>query len=180
MINPLETLKKMLALEQKDYAFQDKAVAGGLARYADTWNRQAAGAFGDSVWVEDVALRLRAYSALQPEARQQALQELLVILAAPPSTGESAAAPQPSPTPAPPPSAKALQSATPPTRPAPTPPQPGRGVLAPVTTLPGVAQKRAALLEKVDVRTIADLLHYYPRRYEDYSQLRTIDRLVYG
>lgn len=180
MINPLETLKKMLALEQKDYAFQDKAVAGGLARYADTWNRQAAGVFGDSVWVEDVALRLRTYSALQPEARQQALQELLLILAAPPSIGESAAAPQSSPTSAPPPSVKASQSATSPTRPAPTPPQPGRGVLAPVTTLPGVAQKRAALLEKVGVRTIADLLHYYPRRYEDYSQLRTIDRLVYG
>lgn len=177
MINPLDTLKKMLALEQKDYAFQDKAVAGGLARYADTWSRQALGAFGDAAWVEDVALRLRAYSALQPEARQQALQELSAILAAPPATS-GGPMPEVSSPAASASSASALQ--TQPARPAPAPPQPGRGILAPVTTLPGVAQKRAAYLEKMGVRTIADLLHYYPRRYEDYSQLKTIDRLVYG
>ncbi len=190
MINPLDTLKKMLALEQKDYAFQDKAVAGGLARYADTWSRQALGAFGDASWVEDVALRLRAYSALQPEARQQALQELWSILMAPPAmAGESAmAAPVPAHADAPPqqasPELVPQQVAAPPadlsSRPALLPPQPGRGILAPVTTLPGVAHKRAGYLEKMGVGTIADLLFYFPRRYEDYSQLKTIDRLVYG
>ena len=167
MINPLDTLKKMLLLEQKDYAFQDKAVAGGLGRYADTWRRQALAAFGDAAWVEDVAVRLCAYSGLQPEARQQALQELWTILSAPPASATSGGAPAEIPAPTAP-------------RPAQPPAQPGRGVLAPVTTLPGVAQKRAAYLEKLGVRTIADLLHYYPRRYEDYSRLKTIDHLEYG
>ncbi len=73
-----------------------------------------------------------------------------------------------------------MSPAAPPSRVAPAPPQPGRGILAPITTLPGVAQKRAGYLEKMNVRTIADLLHYYPRRYEDYSHLKTVDRLVYG
>lgn len=174
MVNPLETLKKMLALEQKDYAFQDRAVAGGLARYADTWSRQARELFGDVAWVEDVAWRLRAYSTLQPEARQQALPELWALLAAPPTaTGEPALLPQT------PQSLLAPAPAPAPARPV-TVPQPGRGVLASVTTLPGVAKKRAALLEKLGIRTIMDLLHYYPRRYEDYSRLKTIDRLTYG
>ncbi|HRT30882.1 MAG TPA: ATP-dependent DNA helicase RecG [Anaerolineae bacterium] len=173
MINPLDTLKKRLLLEQKDYAFQDKAVAGGLVRYADTWRRQALAAFGDAAWVEDVAVRLCAYSGLQPEARQQALQELWAILSAPPAPVTSDGAPAEVSAPTAPPASSAA-------RPAPSPAQPGRGILAPVTTLPGVAQKRAAYLEKLGVRTIADLLHYYPRRYEDYSQLKTIDHLEYG
>ena len=173
MINPLDTLKKMLLLEQKDYAFQDKAVAGGLVRYADTWRRQALAAFGDAAWVEDVAVRLCAYSGLQPEARQQALQELWAILSAPPAPVTSDGAPAEVSAPTAPPASSAA-------RPAPSPAQPGRGILAPVTTLPGVAQKRAAYLEKLGVRTIADLLHYYPRRYEDYSRLKTIDHLEYG
>ena len=185
MVNPLDTLKKMLTLEQRDYAFQDKAVAGGLARYADTWNRQASGVFSDAAWVEDIALRLRAYSTLQPEARSQALQELQELLSTPPLVADEAdAIPSVStdagavPAVAP----QGVSPAAPPSRvaPAPPPPQPGRGILAPITTLPGVAQKRAGYLEKMNVRTIADLLHYYPRRYEDYSHLKTIDRLVYG
>lgn len=182
MVNPLDTLKKMLSLEQKDYACQDKAVAGGLARYADTWSRQASAVFEDTAWVEDIALRLRAYSALQPGARSQALQELLELLTISPSpvNEEGASSPAPMDARTVPAAPQAPLPAGLVARPAPVPPQPGRGILAPITTLPGVAHKRAGYLDKIGVLTIADLLHYYPRRYEDYSHLRTINRLVYG
>jgi ATP-dependent DNA helicase RecG len=58
--------------------------------------------------------------------------------------------------------------------------QPLSGLDAPVTRLPGVGPTTAQRLERLGVHTIRDLLYLLPSRYEDYSHLRTIDRLEYG
>ena len=50
----------------------------------------------------------------------------------------------------------------------------------PVTDLQGVGDKRAAALAKVDVRTILDLISYYPRRYLDRTREATIEALGVG
>lgn len=50
----------------------------------------------------------------------------------------------------------------------------------PVTDLQGVGDKRAAALSKVDVRTILDLISYYPRRYLDRTREATIEALGVG
>ena len=42
-------------------------------------------------------------------------------------------------------------------------------VLPEITSLPGVSEKRAALYEKLRVRSVYDLLTYFPRDYIDYS-----------
>lgn len=63
-------------------------------------------------------------------------------------------------------------------------PRPGRtaaaGLNAPVTRLPGVGPHYAEKLAHLGVHTIHDLLFLLPTRYEDLSQLRTIDRLRWG
>ena len=41
--------------------------------------------------------------------------------------------------------------------------------------LKGVGEKRARLLRKLGVHTVDDLLHFYPRAYEDWSQIVSID-----
>ena len=41
---------------------------------------------------------------------------------------------------------------------------------ASVRTLKGVGEKRAALYEKMGIRTVMDLLEHYPRAYEDWSR----------
>lgn len=51
---------------------------------------------------------------------------------------------------------------------------------APLTTIPGIGPKSAKTLEKLGLFTLGDLLYYLPRRYDDYSQLKTINRLWYG
>jgi ATP-dependent DNA helicase RecG len=51
---------------------------------------------------------------------------------------------------------------------------------APVTRLPGVGPVLAEKLARLGVRTIHDLLYLLPRRHDDFSHLRTIDRLSYG
>ncbi|MED5584448.1 MAG: OB-fold nucleic acid binding domain-containing protein, partial [Actinomycetota bacterium] len=50
----------------------------------------------------------------------------------------------------------------------------------PVTDLKGVGDKKAAALAKVDVRTVLDLVSYYPRRYLDRTREATIEALDVG
>ncbi len=51
---------------------------------------------------------------------------------------------------------------------------------AALTVLSGVGPKHAKSLEKLGLTTLGDALYYFPRRYEDYSQLKPINRLWYG
>ena len=51
---------------------------------------------------------------------------------------------------------------------------------APLTVLQGVGPKNAATLEELGLRTLGDMLYYYPNRYEDYSQLKPIKSIWYG
>jgi len=205
MARPLEILSKMLDLEARDYAYRDRAVAGGLARYADTWRRQALSAFGDEAhpWVQAVAERLETYSDLDPTARPDLLASLREMLRSGPTmddvpsteerveplstpadvTEAVAAAPAPDADEA----AEAATGddvATAPEGVAPTPARAehraGRGLEAPVDVMAGIGKKRSEALARLGVETIGDFIHHYPRRYEDYSELRTIDRLVYG
>lgn len=54
------------------------------------------------------------------------------------------------------------------------------GLAQSVTVLKGVGPKVAELLEKLDVSTMQDLLYLYPRRYDDYTQMKPIQQLQYG
>ena len=51
---------------------------------------------------------------------------------------------------------------------------------APVTVLPGVGPKHAETLGRLDLKTLRDMLYYLPKRYDDYSRLKPINRLEYG
>ncbi|HHS12616.1 MAG TPA: ATP-dependent DNA helicase RecG [bacterium] len=50
----------------------------------------------------------------------------------------------------------------------------------PVQYVKGIGPKRAALLARAGVRTVEDLLHYYPRRYLDRSRVVPIRSLAAG
>ena len=49
-----------------------------------------------------------------------------------------------------------------------------------VRYLKGVGPQRAKLLKRLGVETIGDLLHFYPRRYEDRRNLKTLAEVVPG
>jgi ATP-dependent DNA helicase RecG len=51
---------------------------------------------------------------------------------------------------------------------------------AALTVLQGVGPKHAETLDKLGLHTLGDMLYYFPRRYEDYSQLKPIKSLWYG
>src|SRR5579859_1316675 len=49
-----------------------------------------------------------------------------------------------------------------------------------LTYVKGVGPGRAALLEAKELRTVEDLLYYFPFRYEDRSNMKTIAQLAPG
>ena len=51
---------------------------------------------------------------------------------------------------------------------------------APLTVLQGVGPRHAQTLAELGMQTLGDMLYYFPRRYEDYSQLKPIKSLWYG
>ncbi|MBW2647381.1 MAG: ATP-dependent DNA helicase RecG [Deltaproteobacteria bacterium] len=168
MARPLEILSKMLKLEELNYDYQDRAVSGGLARYKETWRRQALEVFGETelLWIDDVANRLTAYSSLEPVARKSALQALRILLSDGPGVDKANASQEPE------------QKISPQYKPEKS--VPGKGLEASIEYMSGVGSKNVELLAKLNVKTIRDFLRFYPRRYEDYSQLKTINHLQYG
>ncbi|MGD8245225.1 MAG: hypothetical protein PVI63_08535, partial [Anaerolineae bacterium] len=171
MTTPIQRLTKILRLEAEKH--QDQAVVSGLASYAATWTREAEPAFGPqaSDWVKEIAERLRTYSALpNTAARREALSALIDVLnrgpevatqSEPPSPRHTVERPKSGPRPA--------RSAAP------------RATLdSPITDLRGIGPKRAQSMARLGLSTIRDMLYFLPRRYDDYSQLKAINRLRYG
>jgi ATP-dependent DNA helicase RecG len=51
---------------------------------------------------------------------------------------------------------------------------------AELTVLQGVGPRHAETLTNLGMKTLGDMLYYFPRRYEDYSQLKPIKALFYN
>jgi ATP-dependent DNA helicase RecG len=51
---------------------------------------------------------------------------------------------------------------------------------ASITVLPGVGPRHAVTLSRLGIHTLGDMLYYFPRRYDDYTRLKPINRLWYG
>jgi ATP-dependent DNA helicase RecG len=68
------------------------------------------------------------------------------------------------------------------------PPQPVRqtpasqkaALNAPITVLPGVGPRHGQTLSHLGLKTLGDMLYFFPRRYDDYTKLRPINRLFFG
>jgi ATP-dependent DNA helicase RecG len=52
-----------------------------------------------------------------------------------------------------------------------------RGLNAPVSVVKGVGVRMSKTFEKLGVYTVGDLLFFFPRRYDDYTQLKSINQL---
>ncbi len=50
----------------------------------------------------------------------------------------------------------------------------------PITALNGIGTKRAELFAKLGIKSVGDLIDFYPRAYEDWSNVEKIENLEYG
>ncbi len=203
MSDAFERLQKILALEERQ-GFRNKAVIGGLDKFAARWEADAlnqAKTPDQRVEVQAIVALLMGYPMLEdPAARARVVNDILararraargepavaptlVETPAAPTAEEAVTAPaaeslppaEPAPAPLPPPAPEAVCAA--PAAP-PRPAAPKLGLEAPVTRLPGVGPRYAQLLAKLGIVTIRDLLWHFPRRYEDYSALKLISDLT--
>lgn len=195
----LEKLHKFFQLEAQR-GYDNRAVLGGLSHMVDTWESEARAEGLPAELIQAVVTRLRDYAALPPRSREEVLRGLWARLrrwdpSLPPLVGEAQAEPHPkktakatTPTPAPSPTKTQSPevSAAPhektgrtSKKPAAPPGQP-IALTAPVTALPNIGPRRAKRLERLGIRTVEDLLYHFPRRYDDYSQVKPIRHLRYG
>ncbi len=153
-------LSKYLILEIKK-GFNNKAVVGGIESMLPIWKERALQAGID----ECVALQITAlfddYAAGDLETRKRIIHSALDII--------NNQKPEP----------EEIQPSIPRSNTSGSSYQP-RAVFAPLTVIQGIGEKNAQKMEKLNLRSIYDLLHFYPRRYNDYSHLTPIRDLKPG
>jgi ATP-dependent DNA helicase RecG len=207
MQSSLEKLRKFFRLEHSN-GYANTAVIGGLANILNFWEGEARNEAVPEDIVQAVGQTLRGYADLSPEARSESLKAVWkqILDKYPEAAQAKKQAPAPAPKPpvetAEPPAEEIppvveMQEKDPEPKPAPAPrptkvlgraeARPG-GVTskrpialnAALTVLAGVGPHHAAMLTRLGMNTLGDMLYYFPRRYDDYSQLKPIHELFYG
>jgi ATP-dependent DNA helicase RecG len=205
----LEKLRKFFRLEHEN-KYTNTAIIGGLAKMLDYWEGEARADGVSEEVIQAVVARLRSYEKLSADGRAESLKGLWKRIGetypeagqkpksqaqpprpveAPVSSSQPAAAEasllpsqrpenqpqpvyQPKPRPAAPPRSESVPGAKTSQTPA--------ALNAELTVLQGVGPRHAETLANLGMKTLGDMLYYFPRRYEDYSQLKPIKALFYG
>ncbi len=178
MASAFDKLRKVLSLE-RDLGCRDKAVIGGLDQFISSWHREARAEARDPEslhLLEEAVASLGAYSTLEGrQEREKIIDVILEKLRQRTKSRELRAESR---------EERRGERDSPPTShlpsriPSPTPSD--TGLEAPITSLPDIGTAYARRLKRLGVSTIGDLVYLFPRRYDDYSALKTIDRLQYG
>lgn len=166
--SPLEKLANVLALEQ-NLGYTDRAVIGGLEKFIARWRDEIQLATADPAQlrlVDDTYALLETYADATIDRRREIVETVLCTWQA--VEGE-------------PPAGEQEPAVSTPPRPAKPNSSSGRTDLSsPARELHGVSDTFAKRLERLGVKTIQDLLYLFPSRYDDFSALKTIDKLEYG
>ncbi len=189
----LEKLRKFFRLEHEN-GYNNTAIIGGLAKMLDFWEGEARNDNLNEEVIQAVIQRLRSYDGLAPQSRADALKGLWKRIGETyPEAGQKPARPSQSETPAPRSTPQPAPEKRGESHPHKIPPS-GRAENVPgaktsqtpaalnasLTVLQGVGPRHAETLSKLGMHTLGDMLYYFPRRYEDYSQLKPIKSLWYG
>ncbi len=165
-----ESLRKILDLErQKGYA--DVAVFGGLDKFLRNWSDQAVGSLGNPrLLVRFHKIFKTSYANMTTEQRREWAKAILGFL----NDVEGKDNTVELPTKAPPrkkSAPKVKKAAAPPGEP---------GLDSPVTVVKGISTSLSGKFGKLGVKTVRDLLYFFPHRHIDYSKMKLISQLVEG
>jgi ATP-dependent DNA helicase RecG len=184
---PVENLRKILQLERSK-GFDDSAVIGGLDALLGRYLQENPQPLGRPIWAVIQSLPRRGYAGLRPAERQRWVDQLLAAL-----DHRSAPAPRPS--------GVGRKVAAAPRGPVTARRKTGTTAVAQeprsvkeqgsaagsqgsldssIAALKGVSRATAARFARLGVETIRDLLFHFPRRYNDYANVRPISELVVG
>ncbi len=198
MSSAYDKLRRILLLERTQ-GYHDRAVIGGLARFLKYWQdqaRQEAEQESASVpmAVDHVLEMLDGYGELSPTERSDRVAALLKALqegsqvsedavpfdegvedeGAIPSGGDASAEIDDTA------SEKKKDVEDRPSRDMEAALEAQRTLYADVTSVRGVGDVITKRLARLDIETVEDLLYHLPRRYDDFGELKSINRLEYG
>jgi len=161
-------LIKILSSEQAD-GNRDRVVIGGLESFLQVWLSEAQSAQdpADRKLVDTIRDRLQGYGEQSSEQRMAAVRDSLAALQSAGTMPATSAAAQ----------TDQVRAST--SRP-PAPTGMPAELSSALDEVKGVGATRARRLARLGVHTIQDLIYLFPRRYDDFSQLKTIDQLQYG
>lgn len=183
MPSPTEKLLKFLRLEI-DRGYDNRAVVGGLDKIIPTWEAEARSVNLSEDYILKIREQLVAYPGQDLSARRETINGLIALIQSIPEHQTLApeehaavrfAARQGSTQPQ-----QQTVRATPAGQTKKIPSPPPSGLNADLTVLPRIGPKTAQTLRHLGLRTLEDLLYYLPRRYDDYSRMKPINRLEFG
>lgn len=185
MYSSIRKLQKFLQLES-ERGYDNRAVVGGLDKILPSWLKEALEDQVEQRLIDYVAEKIKEYAEQDTQGRRETINDLLSELKEP-------AIPAYPPAPkTDPPKPEAQPVAEPTESPVPSKPTENRprvssvpeservALNAPLTTLSGIGKRYAQTFSKLGLNTLIDLLYYFPRRYDDYSKLKPINRLEHG
>lgn len=187
MVTSVDKIQKYFQLE-KEKSFQNRAIIGGLDKILGNWIFEAQKDRLPASLIDSIKTGLENYASISPEARQILLDELLTEIRKlyPPETTNikpAYTAPQPDLEKKTVSSSDAKVEHThrqPAEKQKPPHHREIQGLTAPLTVLNGIGPSSAKTYQSIGLNTINDLLYYFPRRYDDYSQLKPINRVNFG
>ncbi|MEW6142668.1 MAG: ATP-dependent DNA helicase RecG [Chloroflexota bacterium] len=170
MIVPVEPLGSILRLEQKRH-YDNGAVIGGLDGFISRWAadvslRKVGPRF--LARLKELQLTHPNYASWDAEKRRKWVERLLAWLEFAEDEAQRSVAVMP--------------EAMPPSRPKPVVRRPVTtgGLDSPITSIKGVASGIGGKLARLGVKTVRDMLYFFPRRHIDYSNRRFIADLKEG
>ena len=199
----LQKLQKFFKLEA-ERGYDNHAVLGGLERMLEHWEAEARAEGVSEDLIRAVNERIRDYSHLTAKSRAETLEGLSkriqkqeVTIPSRPSDKEI---PEPVSEPVPPdqtepdihdfppqdePQSNRLtekRKTSSPNHPPAAPLAAGEpaALNASIVVLPGIGSRHAQTLGRLGLYTLRDMLYHFPRRYDDYTLLKPINRLRYG
>jgi len=172
MLTSLEKTKKILQLEIQN-SFANRAIIGGLEKILPTLLQDLIKEKVPLSVREQIESSFSRYSLAPIPMREQMVHDLIE------SIKKELKAEQPGVISVPLSSSKV--QVTNPSKPViKAPDQQNVGLNAPLNLLSKIGASRASDFKTLGVNNIGDLLYFFPRRYDDYSTLKPINRLEYG
>jgi len=165
----VEPLRKILELE-RNKGYSDSAVIGGLDKFLRRWSGQAI----ESITNPQLLNRFHrlvnsSYASLTRQQRQEWVAAVLNFLVEVEhregEKGEAKLTPVVS---RPPSGIKVQRTAV------------NQSIESSITSIKGISSSLATKFNKLGVKTVRDLLYFFPRRHLDYSQTKSISQLSEG
>ena len=155
---------------ERERGFDDGAVIGGLDAFLEHFSEDLAAYIEDSTRYAEMSPEERSEWATRIVGRMRAAGVSVRSGSAPPPKASNAA---PAPAERPTPERKSAPR---------KPPAPRRPLEMSdeVTVLKGVWRKLLPRLHKLDVKTVGDLVHLFPGRYNDFTNIRAVSQLGPG